>query len=59
MKKGWTSQNHHNELGMAKIRVEVKERLYTHAKTLLLLQLGDTVQVYNQTVSKPMRKSWT
>ena len=45
MKKGWTSQNHHNELGMAKIRVEVKERLYTHAKTLLLLQVGDTVQV--------------
>ena len=33
LKKGWTSQNHHKELGLAKIKAEVKERLDRHAKT--------------------------
>ena len=42
MKKDWTSRNHHNKLGMAKIRATSKEKLDEHTKILPSLKVGET-----------------
>ena len=55
MRKSWTNQNHHMELGMAKIRVEAKERLDEKAKNLAPLEVGAHVQIQNQAGPKPTR----
>ena len=49
MKKDWTSRNHHNELGVAKIRATYKEKLDVHTKTLPPLKVGEPMQIQNQT----------
>ena len=55
MRKCWVNQNHHRELGMAKIKVENKEKLDERTKNLVPLEVGDHVSVQNQTGPNPTR----
>ena len=45
VKKSWENQSHHKELGMAKIRVESKERMDEKSRNLTPLRVGDYVQI--------------
>ena len=45
MRKSWTNQSHHMELGMAKIRVKAKVRMDERTKNLTPLAVGDHVQI--------------
>ena len=53
MRKLWKNQGHHKEMGMAKIRVDTKERMDEKAKNLAPLKVGDHVQIQNQSGPKP------
>ena len=55
MRKYWEDQSHHMELGMARIRVDSKERMDEKTKNLPPLKVGDYVQVQNQVGPKPNR----
>ena len=53
VRKSWEDQSHHMELGMAKIRVDSKERMDKKTKNLTPLKVGDYVQIQNQVGPKP------
>ena len=55
VKKLWVNQGHHKELGMAKIRMDNKEKMDERAKNLAPLKVGDHMSIQNQTGPKPTR----
>ena len=55
MRKSWVNQDHHKELGMAKIRVATKERMDEKSKNLVPLKVGNYVKIQNQVGPKPTR----